>query len=256
MKILNAKVMHKRFFEKENSFNYNVFYLAFNLDNVSKLPDLLPYNKFGALSFYDKDHGFKDGGNIKNWAVKTLEENNINPINFDIELITFPRVLGYVFNPVSFYFCHDKSTQKLISVICEVNNTFGETHSYICYNNGSGITSETIIEADKIFHVSPFLEREGSYKFRFDYGLEKLGIWIDFYDASGNKKLITSVMGNFEELTKQNLRKAFWQHKLITFKTIFLIHFQALKIIAKGIKYISKPLQLKRKISISNITNS
>jgi hypothetical protein len=256
MKIYNAKIMHKRFFPKENSFNYSVYYLSFNLDKVDELSNFLAYNKLGVLSFYDKDHGFKNGKNIKLWVIKILEENNIKTDNFDIELITFPRVLGYVFNPVSFYLCIDKTTKRIISVICEVNNTFGETHSYICYNNGDEITSETILEADKIFHVSPFLERKGHYKFCFDYRAEKLGIWIDFYDAQGNKKLITSLIGGFTQLNKKNLRKAFWKHPLVTFKAIFLIHFQAIKIVAKGIKYISKPLQLKQKISVANITKS
>jgi DUF1365 family protein len=152
-----------------------------------------------------------------------------------------------VFNPVSFYLCFDEAqngVQKLKYVIYEVNNTFGETHTYITYNKDGGeIDGEQYLEAEKVFHVSPFLEREGHYKFRLDLRDNKLGIWIDFYDASGNKKFITSLIGKFTELNKANLNKAFWQHPLVTLKTIFLIHYQAIKLILKGIKYIPKPVQ-------------
>jgi DUF1365 family protein len=158
-----------------------------------------------------------------------------------------PRIFGYVFNPVSFWYCFDKSA-VLRAVICEVNNTFGETHSYICaHEDQREITQDDILTGQKAFHVSPFLEREGNYKFRFALKNNKMGAWIDFFDASYKKKLLTSLNGKFEALNKTNSSKAFWRYPLVTLKAIYLIHWQAVKLFFKGTEYVPKPLQLKNK---------
>lgn len=244
--------MHKRFFPKENAFNYKMYYLAFPISQINNLD--IKVNKRGLLSFHEKDHGFKDERAIEEWVKHILNSNNLN-INGEIILITLPRVLGYVFNPVSFYFCLDEN-KKLKAVISEVNNTFGETHTYICAKeDDNDIEPDEWLEAEKIFHVSPFLERSGKYKFRFNYKENKLGIWIDFFDEKGGKKLITSLIGEFREMNKKNLRKVFWSYPLITFKTITLIHLQAFKLMFKKVKYIVKPEQLEQRISkSSNLT--
>lgn len=241
-KLFFPKVMHKRLFPKVNSFTYNMYYLAFPLSRIDELD--IAKNKFSYLSFYEKDHGARDGSSIDKWVRGLLEENQIK-FEGEVVLITLPRILGYVFNPVSFYFCLDENC-LLRAVICEVNNTFGETHTYICAKeNGEEIGSNDFLESKKLFHVSPFLEREGKYKFRFNYSPEKLGIWIDLYDKNGNKKLITSMVGKFEELNRNSLRKAFWSYPLITLKTIFLIHWQALKLVFRFIDIILKPVVAK-----------
>jgi len=182
------------------------------------------------------------------WARKILNKNNINNVK-EVILITLPRVLGYVFNPVSFYFCYDKN-ENLKAVICEVNNTFKETHIYLCKpEKGDSIEDNDWLESKKMFHVSPFFKREGYYQFRFSSKKENLGIWINYFDNDNTKLLSTSVVGQFVEASKSNLRKAFWNYPLITFKTIFLIHWQAVKIISKKIRYIPKPKQLKDNIT-------
>ena len=265
--------MHKRLFPKVNSFTYSVYYLALPLSNLigglsfreivkrretnkfqENADDFfqnLPYNKFGVLSFFDKDYGSKDGKNLNKWARKILKKYDLNDITNEIMLISMPRVLGYVFNPVCFWICLDKE-RNIRAVLCEVNNTFGETHKYLCaHNKGQPIKPEEQLEAKKIFHVSPFLKREGHYKFRFSLDENKLGIWIDFYNAEGKKQLITSLVGQLHPLTKSSLSKVFWKHPLVTLKTIFLIHWQALKLISKGVKYIPKPTQIKQKLSRS-----
>ena len=170
-------------------------------------------------------------------------------------LITMPRVLGYVFNPVSFYLCLD-ADKGLSAVIAEVHNTFGEQHSYLCAKSDHApIQSHEWLEAEKLFHVSPFLEREGNYRFRFSLQENTLGIWIDYFDKEKNKQLLTSLTGRFEPLTKWSLRKAFWSHPLVTLKTIMFIHWHALKLLRKRIRYIRKPKQYEDKISVtSNLT--
>ena len=245
--IYTAKVMHKRLFPKVNQFTYGVYYVALPLPATS-LPSRL-------LSFREQDHGARDGGDVGVWARTLLNTYGIDALIENIILITMPRVLGYVFNPVSFFMCLDKD-KRLRAVICEVHNTFGEQHSYLCARaDHAPISPDEWLEADKLFHVSPFLPRNGHYKFRFTLAGQQLGIWIDYYDVEQNKQLLTSLTGKFTPLTAASLRRAFWAHPLVTLKVIALIHWQALKLISKGIRYIAKPLQMKEKITTTrNLT--
>lgn len=249
--IFTAKVMHKRHFPKVNQFTYGVYYLALPLHRLSdpQITDHLKINRPGLLSFCEKDHGAKDGSALEDWVRNTLSEYGLNETVKHITLISMPRVLGYVFNPVSFWMCFDQEKQ-LRAVLCEVNNTFGEKHSYLCVHDDHRIIgNDDWLTADKLFHVSPFMKREGLYHFRFAPKGEKLGIWIDYYDEHGNKQLSTALTGALQPLTKSTLRHAFWKHPLVTIKTIILIHWQAVKLCLKGIKYITKPTQKDKKLS-------
>ena len=245
--LFNAKVMHKRFFPRENAFNYGVYYLGLPLPAI-KIPGLF-------ASFHPKDLGYRDGSDPSTWARSILTQYGLDHNVTSIFLLAMPRVLGYVFNPVSFYLCRDNQHQ-LIAVICEVHNTFGEQHTYICANEDyAPISSDQWLEADKVFHVSPFLTRDGQYKFRFAVDKDKTAIWIDYFDPEGRKQLATSLIGDFQALTEASLQKAFWTHPLVTVKAILLIHWQALRILAKKIRYISKPDQLPDKVTATrNLT--
>ncbi|MDG1286903.1 MAG: DUF1365 domain-containing protein [Rickettsiales bacterium] len=241
--IYTAKVMHKRLFPKVNAFTYSMYYLALPLVEIAeiKLPAM--------MSFHAKDHGAKEGADLEPWIRAILADYGLNDVTEHITLISMPRILGYVFNPVSFWLCLDENKQ-LRAVLAQVNNTFGETHHYLCaHTDHRVIDADDLLVAQKLFHVSPFLKREGSYQFRFSLNKNTLGIWIDFYDAQGEKQLITSLTGTLTPLTKQSLRRAFWTHPLVTLKTIFLIHWQAIKLLSKGLKYISKPTQRKERLS-------
>lgn len=231
-----AKVMHKRFFPQENTFQYGVYYLALPLPAAPVAGWL--------TSFHIKDVGNRDGSDPTPWARKILADYDLDRITENIILLTMPRVLGYVFNPVSFYLCLDKEN-ALRAVLSEVHNTFGEQHNYVCANpDHAPISANQWLAAEKVFHVSPFLVRSGEYKFRFDLTADTLGIWIDYYDAQQQKQLTTALTGSFIALTKKSSRQAFWQHPLVTVKAITLIHWQAFKLIMKGIRYIAKPAQL------------
>jgi len=236
-----GKVMHGRLFPKRNSFTYGIYYLAFPLSQIKTLP--IAYNHFAPLSFYDRDHGHCDGSDLEKWARGIFINYGIKEADGEIKLICMPRVLGYTFNPVSFWLCHD-AKGNLRTVLCEVHNTFGERHTYLCaHDDHRPIAHDDILKGDKLFHVSPLLQREGHYEFRFDTRDDKFGVWIDFFDGEGKKKLVTSLIGNLEPMNSSTLRKAFWAYPLVTFKAITLIHWQALKLLAKGIKYLSKPAQ-------------
>jgi hypothetical protein len=133
--------------------------------NSKAKANLFSINKSNIFIFHDKDHGNRESSKSVDWAINLLNKNNLA---FDeIKLITMPRILGYLFNPVSFWLCYHQ--KKLISVIAEVNNTFKETHSYICHKNGDEISDKCWFKAQKDFHVSPFYPRQGYYKFCIRY---------------------------------------------------------------------------------------
>ena len=245
--LFTARVMHRRLFPKENAFEYGIYYFALPMP-AAPVPGLL-------ASFHRKDVGRRDGSDPTPWVKEILADYGLDQKTKTIFLLTMPRVLGYVFNPVSFYFCLDDQ-HALRAVLCEVHNTFGEQHSYLCANpDHSPIDAEQWLEAEKVFHVSPFLNRAGTYKFRFDLNADKLRIWIDYYDSDQQKQLVTSLVGSFTPLTRQSARQAFLQHPLVAMKAMLLIHWQALKLVMKGIGYIAKPAQLATKITASRNLN-
>lgn len=243
--------MHKRHFPKVNQFTYGVYYLSLPLHALhdSTLAKNLRINRPSFISFHEKDHGAKDGSPLESWARGLLSDYGLNDITHQIALISMPRILGYVFNPVSFWMCYD-ADQTLRAVICEVSNTFGEAHHYLCaHEDHCPIEGDDWLETEKLFHVSPFMTRDGTYQFRFAPKEEKLGIWIDYYDLEGKKQLTTAMSGTLAPLTRKSLRRAFRKHPLVTFKTIILIHWQALKLFRKGITYHVKPKQQDKNLS-------
>jgi DUF1365 family protein len=227
--------MHKRLVPKVHAFTYRVYYLAMPLP-ATKLPSWI--QRFPA-----DDLGYRDGRPPELWARSILAEHGLGEITPHLVLLTMPRVLGYVFNPVSFYLCMD-DTRRIRAVISEVHNTFGEQHSYLCaHPDHRPITGEGWMEAEKQFHVSPFLERSGAYRFRFAMQNDALRIGIDYYNAEGTKQLVTTLTGTLLPLTRQSLAGAFWAHPLVTLRAMMRIHWQALRLVGKGIRYIPKPRQ-------------
>lgn len=250
--IFFGKVMHKRLTPKVNVFSYGMYYLALPLSQRHVWAQHLAVNSFAPLSFYDRDHGLRDGSDLQHFVRDILQEHQLQASG-EIVLVCMPRVFGYVFNPVSFYLCHDGGG-ALKAVICQVHNTFGEAHLYVCaHADGRTITRDDEMTGEKVFHVSPFFERKGRYRFRFDiqdHGA--FGVWIDYDDGDGKGLLLTSLIGRCDDLNRAQLRKAFWRYPLITFKAIALIHWQALKLVFKGMKYISKPKQRLEKTSTAD----
>ncbi len=249
--ILFGRVMHKRLFPKVNAFNYGIYYISVPLSKIDQLKScgwFFGVNRFNVLSFFEKDHGAKDGGDLKHWVQEILAQYDVNA-DGETTLICMPRVFGYVFNPVSFWLCHNKDGE-IKAVICEVNNTFGEAHCYVCLPpKEKAISKKMWIEGEKVFHVSPFLKREGCYKFLFDFESIQPHVQIDFFNEKARKQLITALYGTWKPYTKTNMRAAFFKYPLVTFKAIALIHWQAVKLIAKGIRYISKPVQRADRVS-------
>lgn len=234
--------MHKRLKPSVNQFSYRIFYLCFDISKTSQLASkFLSLNKFNLFGFYCKDHGKRDGSSLEVWIREILSAQNLNQRVRKIFLMTHPRILGYAFNPVSFWFCLDEE-ENLIAVLSEVNNTFGENHNYLVFNrNNSPITENQWFDAKKQFHVSPFFLVKGSYKFRFIFNQKKIAAWIDYFSDSVEKSLLTAVICKKENLSDFSLLRHFFKIPLMTVKVILLIHWQALKLLLKKNKYIPKP---------------
>ena len=196
----------------------------------------------------EKDYGARDGSNLEDWSRSLLKKYKIKKVK-KIFLLTHPKIFGFGFNPVSFWFCLSED-DKLIAVIAEVRNTFGENHSYLLFNeDGSEILKGQWLEARKEFHVSPFYHVKGKYKFRFIFNKNKIAVWIDYFDDK--KTLLTSVVAKNIELNDYNLLKNLSLMPFMMFKVIFLIHWQALKLLLKKNKYIPKPAKPSHKITTS-----
>ena len=246
--IYNGKVIHRRFKPKEHYFKYNVFSLLIDLDELEIIQNkikIFSYNKFNIISFYDTDHGPRDGTSLKKWIIKNLKDIGINNENIQIKLLCYPRIFGYAFNPLSVFFIYNKNS-RLISILYEVKNTFGEQHTYIFKTDDDKII---INNCSKKFHVSPFIEMECHYYFRVLKPSDKISVIIDQIDKDG-KLLYASQDGNARELNEKNLLISYISHPLMTFKIIVAIHYEALKLWLKGIKFVKKKFNIKNNMSI------
>jgi len=246
--IYDGKVIHRRFKPKEHYFKYKVFSLLIDIDEleiIQKKIKIFSYNKFNIISFFDIDHGPRDGTPIKDWVIDNLKKIGINNEKIQIKLFCYPRIFGYVFNPLSIFFIYDQNS-KLISILYEVKNTFGEQHTYVFKTNDDKIITNN---CTKKFHVSPFINMECQYYFRVLKNSEKISIIIDQNDNEG-KLLYASQDGKAKDFNEKNLIISYISHPLMTLKIIAAIHYEALKLWLKGIKIIKRKLKIKNNISI------
>ncbi|SAL42344.1 hypothetical protein AWB67_01661 [Caballeronia terrestris] len=247
--LLTGRVRHRRLRPAANAFSYRVFAVRLPLRaRAARLASgagasgdsrLFAHNRFGLLSFHDADHG--DGTQTAlGWIDALLHANGIHDARGEIYLQTFPRVLGYVFNPVSFWFC-ERADGSLRAVLCEVNNTFGERHCYLL-DTGGTIKSGVPLTARKVFHVSPFCKVEGTYTFRFFFDKTRgcSLARIDYDDADG-PLLVTSIAGTTRALDASNVLRVFFSYPMMTIGVVARIHWQALKLFAKRVPFVGKP---------------
>ena len=248
--IYNGTVIHKRFKPKLHFFKYKVFSLLIDLSELKILDkniSFFSYNKFNLISFFDKDHGDRDGTSLVEWVKKNLNENKINNQNIKVKLLCYPRILGYVFNPLSVFYVYNNK-DELISILYEVKNTFGEQHTYIFKVENDNLLQHN---CEKRFHVSPFIEMNCNYFFRILKPSQKISVIINQYQLN-EKILYASQYGTRADLTSLQLIKSYLKHPLMTFKIISAIHFEAFKLWTKGIKFIKKKLKIKNNITFEN----
>jgi uncharacterized protein len=240
-----GQVRHTRLRPALNRFAYPTYFLMLPMRSLRAAPSTaLPRNRFGLISFFDADHGDGRADSLA-WLDDLLAREGIDDARGEVWLHCYPRVLGHTFKPVSFWYCH-RPDDTLAAVVVEVNNTFGERHCYLLAEPGLAFGRE--LRASKVFHVSPFCDVTGSYRFRFmrteppanhsDAG--RTVARIDHHDAQG-LLIQTSVSGALRPLTPASVRAAFFGMPLMTFGVIARIHWQAMKLWTKHVPFFRKP---------------
>lgn len=227
-----GQTFHGRKGKVENAFRYSVDYVLLDAEAEVQRPRLFARNACGLTSLHDIDHGGPQGqGRGAVWAREVLAQYQINGIT-EVELLAQPRVLGHVFNPVSFWLCR-REDSGLVAVIAEVTNTYGDRHSYLCHHpDQRAITRSDQLCATKVLHVSPFQPVEGEYTFRFDITDARIGIWIDYGRANGG--LIATLTGKRKPLDSWGILRSMLRRPLGARRVLALIHWQALKLWIKG----------------------
>lgn len=239
-----GRVRHQRLRPARHGFDYPTYFLLLPMRALRDRPDAaLRRNRAGLISFHDRDHG--DGGpDALAWFEQVLAGEGIADADGEVWLHCYPRVLGYVFKPVSFWYAHRRDG-SLAAVLAEVNNTFGERHCYLL--SGADLAFGVEQRARKVFHVSPFCRIEGDYRFRFMRtdlrpGLrpDRTVVRIDHHDDQG-PLLNTSVSGELAPLTAARTRRAFFGMPWMTLGVIARIHWQAVQLWWKRVPFITKP---------------
>ena len=242
-----GEVRHTRLKPARHAFSYPTCFLMLPMRELHAQrargeTGTLAHNRRGAISFHDRDHG--DGSdNALPWLDALLHSEGITDADGEVWLHCYPRVFGYTFKPVSFWYCH-RADESLRCIVVEVNNTFGERHCYLLDAPRYGCE----LRASKVFHVSPFCKVEGGYRFRFmrtapaphSNETPRTVVRIDYDDAEG-PLLQTSVSGRLELVSAAALRRALWQYPAMTLGVIARIHWHALQLWLKRVQFFRKP---------------
>ena len=234
--LVRGEVRHRRLRPALHQFALPTFYLLLPMRSLRQQAEpALRRNRFAWLSFHDRDHG-QGGEDALAWIDGLLEEAGVRAEG-EIWLQTYPRMLGYVFKPVSFWYCHG-ADGRLAAIVAEVNNTFGERHCYLL--QGPDLAWGRELQASKVFHVSPFCQVEGQYRFRFMRTDDRIVSRVDLDDAQG-ALLQTSLSGHLELLSAASLRRALWRWPWQSLAVTLRIHMHALRLWLKGVPFFSKP---------------
>lgn len=235
--LLRSRVGHAREWPIKNSFLYNVFYVKIPVwKNMQyQTPSFFSFNSWNLFSLYTKDHGKKDS--YTTWYQFITDEFTKASISFgDIDkiyLICLPRLLGFAFNPISYWILLDKD-EKLKAVLCEVHNTFGQTHNYLLAKaSDKPITPSDVLLSKKELYVSPFNKIEGHYEFEFTYDPNYFKSTIRYFNGTGKLVLRTFMDGHMSTLTNKNILSSILQYPGMTFLVVFRIHWQALRLFLK-----------------------
>lgn len=235
--LATGEVRHTRLRPTRHAFEYPTFFVLLPMRALrSAAQPMIRRNRWGWLSFHDADHG-QGGPDALAWVEALLASEGLTGTDGEIWLQTYPRVLGIVFKPVSFWYCHRRDG-SLGAVVVEVNNTFGERHCYLL--SGEALCFGREQQAKKVFHVSPFCAIEGHYRFRFMRTADRIVARVDHDDDQG-PLILTSLSGHLAPLTPRSVARASLRMPLLTLGVIVRIHWQALKLWLKRVPFVSKP---------------
>ena len=225
-------VMHRRLRARPHSFRYRVISLQIALEELPRLARSLKWfgwNRFNLFSFQDRDHG--DGRPLNLWLDSLLADAGITA-DGRRQVLCYPRILGYVFNPLSVWFCHDRAG-TLKAMVYEVHNTYDERHFYVLGAAESGGTIAQ--ECGKDFYVSPFLSQECRYHFRIRPPADRVAVVIH-EEEIGFRVLDACFTGKRRALSDRSLLAMLLAYPLMTLKVIVAIHFEAVRLMLKGIR--------------------
>lgn len=244
---ISGQTFHGRHGAVDHAFRYSVDYLMLDAERPVTGPLMFGRNRRGMFSLRDGDHGGAPGqGRGAVWVREVLGAHGVDP-GGALWLLAQPRVLGHVFNPVSFWLCHDASGALKV-VIAEVTNTFGDRHSYLCHHDDlRPIEAADTLGAQKIFHVSPFQPLTGEYSFRFDIRADAIAIRIAY--RTGDELLVATLTGPRRPLTNAAILRAALRRPFGSRRVLGLIHWQALRLWWKGARYRARPEPPETKVS-------
>ena len=245
-----TNVIHQRFYPFKHRFKYFVPSLFISHEEVSSIEKKIfffSYNKFNIFSFYEKDHGYRNGKSLKKYIFNNLTKNNILVSNLKIKIMCFPRIFGYVFNPLSIIYCFEAN--NLIAIFYEVKNTSNEQHTYFFASTKKNSKKILYHNCNKNFYVSPFINMKTKYKFINKIPNKNMSLSINLYDENNKRILLASQYGKRFKLSSYNLVKNLLLNPILIFKVIVAILFEALRIIYKGGKYYSREKKIEDSIS-------
>ncbi len=242
-----GKVWHRRWKPKAHRLDYRVFSALIDLDELAELERrsrFFSHNRFNLFSLRDRDFGPGDGTPLKPWVAQQLGAAGLDASDLRVELLCYPRMFGYAFNPLSVYFCRRGADGALIAILYEVHNTFGQRHCYLIpAGTGDGVVRQVCA---KSFYVSPFIDMQATYHFRIlppaaaPAGGDRLAVVIHQTDPAG-RLLDASFIAARRDWSDAALLSLLASHPLMTLKVIAGIHWEALKLWLKGIKLVSRP---------------
>lgn len=239
--LYNGEVMHRRFRPFDLGFRSRIWTLLLDLDELPGLQSwVFKHNRAGLLSFHDCDHGPRDGRALKPWIEQQLDAAGLTYPRGRICLIAMPRVCGFVFNPLAQWLCYDRDEQ-LRAVLYEVRNTFGQSHCYLIPVAQPARAGTAVQQScDKAFHVSPFIGPVARYRFRLRVPDERLSLVIDEWVPEG-RQLLATLTGRRQAWSNAALARHLFGFPLLTWKVVFSIHWQALKLWRKGARFHRRP---------------
>ena len=249
-KIIVSSIVHKRYGNIKHFFKYKVPSLFIDLDELEMIQSkskIFSVNSFNIFSFNEKDHGYRDERSIKEFIIEMLEKYDVAYKHLKIKILCFPRIFGYVFNPLSIIYCYDQD--RLISIFYEVKNTSNEQHTYIFAKGNNKNLKALNHECHKNFYVSPFIGMKGKYLFTNKLTNNYINIIIDLYDDNNKKILMASQSGKFIDFKISVLLKYNLLNPLLGFKVMTSILFEAIRIVFKGGKYYARNKKAKDTIS-------
>jgi DUF1365 family protein len=249
--LLFGRVMHQRLRPIGRRFTYRVVQLRLDLARLGELDGaLFGIDRARPLSLRRRDYGPRDGSELLPWIRGQLQAAGM-PADGAVWLQTFPRVFGMIFNPVSFWYCHD-AAGALRAVLAEVNNTFGENHCYLLARpDGGPIAAADRLHCRKTLHVSPFCRTEGRYEFRLQAAGAASSVAIDYFDAQG-LLLRTAIGGRLQPLARAGLLRALLRYPTLPLTVLGGIHWQALRLWLGRVRWVPKPAPPPQRLTLAD----